>query len=224
MSARVRVKICGITNHQDAALAVELGADALGFIFYPGSPRYIAPGDARNIVDALPPFITPIAVVVNASVATVSKIMAVSGCRIAQVSGNEPPEYLQRLAWPAVKSIAISTMQDLAVITKYQAARAILLDTKVHGLHGGTGMTFDWRVARKALDYELPIILAGGLTPENIQDAVRIAGPYAIDVGSGVESEPGKKDQDRLRALFAALNAISPATEAREPGVVRNMD
>jgi phosphoribosylanthranilate isomerase len=208
MRPRIRVKICGITNLADAQQAVELGADALGFIFYPGSPRYVSPSRARAIVDVLPPFITPVAVVVNASVANVSELMAVSGCQVAQLSGDEPPEYLERLAWPAIKSLAIASLQDLAALVRYRAARAILLDTKMHGVYGGTGMTFDWSVARAALDYGRPIILAGGLTPENVGEAIRIATPSAIDVGSGLETEPGKKDPERMRALFAALDTL----------------
>ncbi len=202
---RTRVKICGITNLDDALLAVELGADALGFIFFRGSPRYVTPPTARRIIDRLPPFITPVAVVVNESLATVSEIMAASGCQIAQLHGDEPPEYLERLAWPAIKGVSITTAQDLGVLQRFGHARAILLDTKVAGQYGGTGTVFDWRIADQAREYGRPIILAGGLSPENIAEALRIAKPVAIDVSSRIESAPGRKDSARMRALFAAI-------------------
>jgi phosphoribosylanthranilate isomerase len=208
MSACVRVKICGITNYDDAMLAVELGADALGFIFFPRSLRYIEPDAARAIIAALPPFVTPVAVVVNEPIATVSEIMSRSGCHLAQLHGNEPPGFLERLAWPAIKGISIASALDLVPLAAYTHARAILLDTKVAGQYGGTGTSFDWILARDAKSCGRPIIMAGGLNPENIVEAIRIAQPHAVDIGSGVEQVPGKKDPDRLRRLFAAITAM----------------
>ncbi|HEY3376841.1 MAG TPA: phosphoribosylanthranilate isomerase [Armatimonadota bacterium] len=211
MLPRTRVKICGITNLADAMLAVELGADALGFIFFRESPRYISPAAVRKIIDRLPPFVTPVAVVVNESIAQVSEIMSYSGCQIAQLHGDEPPEYLVRLAWPAIKGISIATVHDLALLSRYQQARAILLDSKVAGHYGGTGTSFDWQVARKAHAFGRPIILAGGLSPENIADAMRIAEPDAIDVSSSIEHAPGQKDPERLRQLFEVIRAVDEA-------------
>lgn len=207
--ARLRMKICGITNLEDALLACELGADALGFIFFSQSPRAITPRAARTIIDELPPYVTPVAVVVNESVAAVSEIMAVSRCRVAQLHGEEPPDYLERLAWPAVKGFSVATTQDLDVMGRYTLARGFLLDTKVAGQYGGTGMSFDWRLAREAKKFGRQVILAGGLSPENVAEALLIAQPDAIDVGSRVEREPGRKDPERLRALFAAVNAAT---------------
>ncbi len=202
MLPRTRVKICGITNIEDALLAVELGADALGFIFFANSPRYVSPAVVRDIIDLLPPFVTPVAVTVNESIAAVSEIMAVSGCQIAQLHGDEPPEYLERLAWPAIKGISIGTIHDLASVARYKFARAILLDTKVAGQFGGTGTPFDWSVARQAHRFGRPIILAGGLSPENISEAMQVAMPDAIDISSSIEIAPGKKDPARMQLLF----------------------
>lgn len=214
MLPRTRVKICGITNPEDALLAVELGADALGFIFFRQSPRYIEPIQVREIIERLPPFVTPVAVVVNESLAAVSEIMATSGCQIAQLHGHEPPEYLERLAWPAFKGISIATVLDLEPVARYRNARAILLDAKVAGQYGGTGTSFDWQLARQAHAFGRPIILAGGLAPENLADAMAIAQPDAIDVSSSVESAPGKKDPARLRRLFEVIRAIDEAHAA----------
>lgn len=205
MSFPMRVKICGITNYDDACMAVELGADALGFIFFPQSPRCMTAEAVRTIVDRLPPFITPVAVVVNESPARVSEIMAISGCQVAQLHGDETPDYVERLAWPAIKGISIATTQDLDVIGSYTHARAILLDTKVAGQYGGTGTSFDWHIAHDARRFGRPLILAGGLSPENIGEAIRIAQPHAIDVSSGIERAPGIKDHSRMRRLFQAI-------------------
>lgn len=215
MLPRTRVKICGITNIHDAMMAVELGADALGFIFYRTSPRYVPPAEVRRIIDRLPPFVTPVAVVVNESVAMVSEIMATSGCQIAQLHGDEPPEYLERLAWPAIKGVAIGSLEDIAGLSRYRTARAILLDAKVAGQYGGTGTTVDWTVARSAHGCGRPVILAGGLSPENVAEALNIAQPEAIDVSSRVELAPGRKDERLMRALFAAVHAWDEARAAR---------
>lgn len=214
MLPRTRVKICGITNYDDAMLAVEFGADALGFIFFRESPRYISPETVRDIIECLPPFVTPVAVVVNHSIAQVSEIMATSGCQIAQLHGHESSEYLQQLAWPAIKGVSIATVHDLALLSEYRQARAILLDTKVAGQYGGTGTTFDWEVACKAHSFGRPIILAGGLSPENIAEAMRVAQPDAIDVSSSIESAPGKKDAQRMRKLFEVIREINEAKSA----------
>ncbi len=213
MVRRTRVKICGITNLTDALLAVELGADALGFIFFRHSSRFIAPTTARLIIDQLPPFVTPVAVSVNESIAAVSEVMAISGCQIAQLHGEEPPDFLYRLAWPAIKGVSIATMQDLAVLGRYQHARALLLDTKVAGQFGGTGTTFDWQLAREARKFGRPIVLAGGLAPENVVEALQVAQPDAIDVGSRIEREPGRKDHARMRELFAVIRAHEEARQ-----------
>ncbi len=211
MAPRMRIKICGITNRDDALRAAELGADALGFIFFTKSPRHVHPETARAIIEELPPFITPVAVIVNEPISRASDIMVRSGCQVAQLHGTEPPEYFARLAWPAIKGISIAASHDLAAIAPYSVARAILLDTKVAGQFGGTGTSFDWQLAREAKKFARPIILAGGLSPENVAEAITIAQPDAIDVSSRIESEPGKKDQARMKALFAAIRGLGHA-------------
>lgn len=205
MLPRTRVKICGITNIADAKLAVDLGADALGFIFFRQSPRYITPIAVKEIITNLPPFVTPVAVVVNESMAEVSSIMEISGCQIVQLHGAESPTFLERLAWPAIKSISVETVNDLVNLSLYHRACAILLDTKVTGLYGGTGATFDWEIVREARNFKRPVILAGGLSPENIVEALRVAQPDAIDISSGIEYEPGKKDAQRMSQLFHVI-------------------
>lgn len=207
MRARTRIKICGITNPADAQLAAELGADALGFIFFRRSPRYLDPVAARVIIDALPPFVTPVAVIVNALPAEIDEIMMHSGCRVAQLHGHESPDAVATCHWPVIKALSVATADDLTPIADYPAARAILLDTKVTGEYGGTGVTFDWEIARAAHAYQRPLILAGGLTPDNVADALRIVAPAAIDISSGVEIAPGRKDHDRLQQLFAAVRS-----------------
>jgi len=203
---RVRVKICGLTNAADALLAAELGADALGFIFVPTSPRALTPAAARAIIEQLPPLVTPVAVVMNETVETVREIMAISGCQLAQLHGDEPPEFLQALGRPAIKAIAVATADDVDAIAQYRnTARAILLDTKIAGQSGGTGRTFDWQIARDAQQYGLPLVLAGGLHPGNIADAIRTVQPYAVDISSGIELAPGQKDHARMQQLFAAI-------------------
>lgn len=201
----MRIKICGITNSEDARLAVELGADALGFIFYKKSPRYITPDAAREIITGLPPFVTPVAVVVEEP--EVDALLSYTGCRAAQVHGEASftREVAIRASYPVIRAVSVATREDLAPLRDPAGARAFLLDAKVPGLHGGTGRTIDWTLAREAAAFGTPIILAGGLNPENVAEAIHIAHPYAVDLNSGVEARPGKKDPERLRAAFAAI-------------------
>ncbi len=206
MSPRVRVKICGLTTADDALLAAELGADALGFIFVPTSPRALTPAAAGAIIAQLPPLLTPVAVVRNEPVEVVREILTLSGCRVVQLHGDEPPEYLEALGLPAMKAIGVAGADDLDAIARYRAtARAVLLDTKVAGHSGGTGQTFDWQLARQAQRYGLPLVLAGGLHPGNVAAAIRAVHPYAVDISSGIELAPGRKDPALMRQLFAAI-------------------
>ena len=159
------------------------------------------------MIEQLPPLVTPVAVVMNESLKRVREIMAISGCRLAQLHGDEPPEFLQALGLPAVKAISVATEDDVAAIERYRAtARAVLLDT-LAGQSGGTGRTFDWEIARHAQRYGLPLVLAGGLHPGNIAEAIRTVQPYAVDISSGIELAPGQKDPTLMRQLFAAINA-----------------
>ncbi|OGP70354.1 MAG: N-(5'-phosphoribosyl)anthranilate isomerase [Deltaproteobacteria bacterium RBG_13_58_19] len=204
----VSIKICGITNLEDALLAAELGADALGFIFYPPSPRSIEPDAARDIIAKLPPFVSTVGVFVDEDAALIKELAASVGLDWLQLHGKETPEYCRTLGRRVIKSFRIRDENSLASLAAYRGAvQAMLLDTYKKGLVGGTGETFDWDLARRARQYG-PIILAGGLTPENVAQAIAIAQPQAVDVASGVEAAPGKKDPEKLRAFFAAMKGI----------------
>jgi len=201
----IRIKICGITNLEDALLAAELGADALGFIFYPPSPRSIAPDAARDIIVQLPPFVTTVGVFVDEAAATVKELAAQVGLDWLQLHGQETPEYCRNLGRRVIKAFRILDKNSLNGIEAYQgAAQAFLLDTYKKGLVGGTGETFNWDLAREARKYG-PIIRAGGITAANVGRALVTVRPWAIDVASGVEAYPGKKDPAKLRDFFAAL-------------------
>lgn len=201
----VRVKICGITNLEDALLAAQLGADALGFIFYPHSPRNVAPDAARGIIARLPLFVLSVGVFVDEEAGTVQELAASVGLDWVQLHGNESPQYCRGLGRRVIKAFRIQDAASLAPLADYQdAAQAFLLDTYRAGRIGGTGEAFDWSVAHQAQKYG-PIILAGGLTAKNVAHAINIAQPQAVDVASGVEVAPGKKDPEKLRAFFAAV-------------------
>ena len=201
----VRIKICGITNPEDALLAAELGADALGFIFYPPSPRSVAPDAARAIIAQLPPLVTTVGVFVDEDAAAVRDLAARLGLDWVQLHGQEPPEYCRSLGRRVIKGFHILDENSLASLPAYRgAAQALLLDTYKKGQTGGTGETFDWHLANEARKYG-PIILAGGLNPDNVARAVDTAQPQAVDVASGVEAAPGKKDPEKLKKFFAAL-------------------
>lgn len=201
----VRIKICGITNPEDARLASELGADALGFIFHPASPRRVAPEAAREIIRQLPPFVLSVGVFVDEEAELVRDLAARLGLDWVQLHGRESPEYCRSLGLRVVKGFRIETESSLGALAEYRGAvQAFLLDTYKAGQAGGTGETFDWQLARRAQDFGA-IVLAGGLTPANVARAIEVARPQAVDVASGVEAAPGKKDPEKLRDFFAAV-------------------
>lgn len=198
----VKVKICGITNRDDAFAAVEAGADALGFIFAPearAKGRYISPGEARAIVADLPPFVTAVAVTVNATEHELDTYLKFMDC--VQLHGEEPAALAARFGRRAIKALPVDEHFSPARVLEY-AVGAVLLDAHVPGQRGGTGKTADWDRAREAAAQGTPIILAGGLTPENVAEAVQAVHPYAVDVCGGVEREPGKKDHERIRRFI----------------------
>ena len=199
-----KIKICGITNLNDALLAVELSADALGFIFYPKSPRYIKVGEAANICNGLPPFVTKVGVFVNELEYEIEK--AVDECLLdaLQFHGDEPPGFCQKFAAKSIKAIRMRGEESVRVAADYDVD-ALLLDTYTDESRGGTGKTFDWSLALKVKEIGPPIILSGGLTAANVQEAIRRVRPYAVDVASGVESVPGIKDPAKMRAFFDAV-------------------
>lgn len=206
--ARVKVKICGNTNWADARRAIAGGADFLGFIFYKDSPRYISPARARQIVRRLPKRVSSVGIFVNENEAKMLEIARTVGLDYLQLPGEEPSETVARLARnvPVIKAVQVKEPFRAAKLTPFKHATALLLDGYHRRLRGGTGKTFDWTIARRAKRYGR-IFLAGGLTPENVGAAIRTAKPYAVDVCSGVESKPGKKDPVRLKAFLRAAGA-----------------
>jgi phosphoribosylanthranilate isomerase len=202
---RVRVKICGVTRAEDALAAVRLGADALGFNFWPGSKRHITATAARAIIARLPPFVTPVGVFVNQLEGEMRIIAAETGIQVFQLHGDEPPELCARLPLPVVKAIPVDQVRTLSRLLSYEVS-AFLLDTPSRG-YGGSGEPFDWSLA-EGVSEVAPVILAGGLTPENVAAAVRAVRPYAVDVASGVESSPGVKDMARMSRFFDAVREV----------------
>jgi phosphoribosylanthranilate isomerase len=202
----VLVKICGITRLADAELAVECGAGALGFVFWPDSPRFIDPEFARTIVATLPPAVIPVGVFVNQSGQYVNEVAAKVSLGAIQLHGDESVEYARAMIRPVFKAIALAEANEESIDT-WPLETMMLLDVHDPVRRGGTGRTVDWSraatVARRR-----PVILAGGLTPENVGEAISRVGPSGIDVSSGVESSPGLKDSDRLKALFAAMKKV----------------
>ena len=200
-----RVKVCGITRVEDAELAVELGAAALGFNFYPHSPRSIALRAARSIIERLPPFVTAVGVYADETDAEHVDVLArEAGVLTLQLHGPRFPELDGPLAsYSIIRAVTVGEDFDVKMLARLQAG-AFLLDAFHPELKGGTGKTFDWALAQKATEYGT-IILAGGLNPENVGKAIAEVRPFAVDVASGVESAPGEKDPSRLRAFFAAV-------------------
>ena len=205
----VKVKICGITNWADARRAIESGADLLGFNFVRTSPRYVTPAKARRMVKKLPRNISAVGVFENESEEAMLEIARSVGLRQLQLHGDESPAMVARLAQNGehlgvIKALRVKKPFRVAQLAAYKRAGAILLDGFSRQARGGTGKTFDWHLARRAKRHGR-IFLAGGLTPENVGQAIRTARPYAVDVCSGVESRPGKKDARRMRSLVRAV-------------------
>jgi|WetSurMetagenome_2_1015567.scaffolds.fasta_scaffold618581_1 phosphoribosylanthranilate isomerase len=198
----VKVKICGITNYEDAALAVDLGVQALGFVFAP-SPRQITPEKARSIIEALPPFVITVGVFVDEDEQRIRTIADFCGLQMIQFHGNESPTFCRRFMPGVIKSFRLKNTSSLLPVRSYQGqVRALHLDTFQEGIPGGTGRTFPWRLAVETKTFSLPIILSGGLTPSNIQQAILEVRPYAVDVNSGIEQRPGKKDPVLMKQLM----------------------
>ena len=198
----VRVKVCGITNVSDARSAVRCGVDALGFVFA-NSPRKVSPERARAIVAAIPPFVCPVALFVDAESDYIREVCDFCGISTVQLHGNEPSSLLPALhPLKIIKAIRVKQRSDVSTVERYMCD-AYLLDTHVQGKQGGTGQTFNWEWAAKAKRHG-PLILAGGLTPENVGEAIRVTKPYAVDVSSGVELAPGEKSGKLIEAFVRA--------------------
>ena len=199
---KIAVKICGITNYEDASVAVRLGAGALGFIFA-HSPRRITPQKARDILDTIPPFVKTVGVFVNQRPAAIREVKQYCGLDLVQLHGDESPDFCQALMPYTIKAFRIKDESSLDSIQAYRGkVRALLLDTYSQDKAGGTGKTFDWKLALKIKKLGIPIILSGGLGPSNIAAAISTVRPYAVDVNSGVEERPGKKSYRMMKELM----------------------
>jgi phosphoribosylanthranilate isomerase len=201
---RVRVKICGIRSLEEARVAVEAGADALGFNFWEPSPRYVSPESAREVIAAMSPLVSCVGVFVNEDQERIKDLANTLGLSAVQLHGDESPEFCAALdSLKVIKAIRVASGFDARTITSYPV-NAVLLDANIKGSYGGTGRQFDWRVAVEAKQYAT-IILAGGLNEDNVREAIEHVRPAAIDVCSGVEAEPGRKDLEKLRSFMAAV-------------------
>lgn len=204
-----RVKICGITSVTDALNAANAGADALGFVFYAKSPRYVTPEQAAEICRALPPFVTSVGLFMNADAEQVRATLDIVSLDLLQFHGSEPPEFCRSFGRPYIKALGIQGLVNFAEqADRYPDALGILVDSHALGKAGGTGQTFDWKLLPK--NHSKPIILAGGLNPENIAEAVRETSVYALDLSSGVESSPGIKSKAKIDALMREVKHVEP--------------
>ena len=203
----VKVKICGITNLADGRAAAEAGADALGFVFYEQSPRHISVEAASAVIRQLPPLVLKVGVFVNAPEDLVLRAVRECGLNLLQFHGEEPPEYCLQFGLMSMKAFRVRDAASLQAMLNYHT-EAWLLDAYSPDKPGGTGETFQWDLALQAQALGRPIFLAGGLTPENVAEAVRCARPYGVDVSGGVEAVPGKKDHAKVRAFIKAAKAV----------------
>jgi phosphoribosylanthranilate isomerase len=208
VSSRLRVKICGITRKEDANVAVEAGAHALGFVFYPPSPRYIHPETAASIIGELPPFVNAVGVFVNLGKEAIEETASISGIHTIQLHGSEPPEDCTGYTRPVIKAFRFGPDEPLPDLQLYRVA-GFLVDTGVPGKWGGTGVPLDWHMLRQSLDKgpaNIPsrLILAGGLDPHNVAQAIEVVRPFAVDVSSGVEVAPGKKNATKIKEFMYA--------------------
>jgi phosphoribosylanthranilate isomerase len=202
----VRIKICGITRIEDALAAVAAGADAIGLVFYAKSPRAVTPAQAKAIVAALPPFVTSVGLFVDMPRAELRQLLAEVPLDLLQFHGDESPEDCAGHGRPFIKALRVKPGDDVAAaIARYPEAAGILLDTYVPGTPGGTGEAFDWSLVPR--DAAKPVVLAGGLTPDNVGDAVRQVRPYAVDVSGGVEASKGIKDAAKIKAFIQRARA-----------------
>lgn len=201
----VRIKICGITRIEDALVAVEAGADALGLVFYANSPRAVTIEQAQAIVAALPPFVLSVGLFVNASRSEINEVLAAVPLSLLQFHGDESVADCEGYQRPYLKALRVHAGMDvLAAVGSYPSAAGVLLDTYVHGVPGGTGEAFDWSLV--PADLPRPVVLAGGLTAQNVKSAIAATAPYAVDVSGGVEVSKGIKDAAKVRAFIQACH------------------
>ncbi len=217
------IKICGITDLDDALAAAGAGADAVGFIFYPRSPRCVSPRQALGIIRELPCTVAKVGVFVNDDPERIEEIAAICGLDPIQPHGGETPDYCRRFPAPRViKAFSPRTADDLEGVGGYQV-RAILVDAFAPGLYGGTGKTSNWDLAR-TIGERYPLILSGGLNSGNIRDAIESVRPQAVDINSGVESSPGRKDHNKIREIIGMIRRYDPNSGKKETTIFKNDD
>jgi len=204
----IEVKICGITNLEDALEVVKSGADMIGFILSSGSPRTITPEKAKSIIEMLPDTIEKVGVFVDESLARVNELAEMLDIDYIQLHGSESPDYCSKVSKPVIKTIRVKDENSINAIKNYDAADFILLDTYAEDKFGGTGRTFDWALAAKAKESKKTIMLSGGLNPKNITTAIEIVKPFGVDVASGVEERPGKKDPKKIREFVKVVRTL----------------
>ena len=205
-----KIKICGITNQEDAEAAVHEGADALGFVLYSHSPRYVEPAVAKRIIGRLPPFVLPVGVFVNQDLDTVRHLFDDCGFALAQLHGDESPGFCESLNRPVLRAIRLRDRSSFLALAEFKGrtgVRGFVVDAFSNTAYGGTGHTTDWSLAGE-MAKAAPILLAGGLTPENVEEAIRRVQPYGVDVSSGVEESPGRKDPDKIRAFIRSVRLV----------------
>lgn len=205
---RTRVKICGITRQEDAMAAVAAGCDAIGLVFYRPSPRYVSPEKAAQIVVSLPPFVSVVGLFVDAEPDEILQVMKLVRLNLLQFHGDETPEACERFGMPYMKAIRVKSDTNLLQYAEqFKHAQALLLDAFIEGVPGGTGQVFDWNIIPKTLP--LPVVLAGGLSPDNVVQAIRQVQPYAVDVSGGVELNKGIKDAAKVAAFMRGVSDAS---------------
>jgi len=203
---RVRVKICGLTRSEDVQAAVQAGTDALGFVLYEPSPRYVSAERAGELLAETPAFVTTVGLFVDAGEDVVRASLEKAPFDLLQFHGDESPEYCRQFARPYMKAIRVRSQQDIEdAVAKYPDAAALLLDAYVENLPGGTGQAFDWRLIP---EMEIPWVLAGGLKPENVADAVNQVKPYAVDISGGVEQAKGIKDREKIQKFISEIRNV----------------
>lgn len=199
----IRVKVCGITNSNDAIKAATCGAWAVGFIFYKKSPRFVGAFKVRKIIESLPPFVTPVGVFVNHKEGAVKDIAGFCGIKTLQFHGDESPDYCKHFIskFKVIKAFRVGSKVDANILKKYKAS-AFLFDTYEDDCYGGSGKVFNWSLIKGAKNLGIPIVLSGGLNAQNVTKAIEDVNPFAIDVSSGVEKSPGKKDERLMKKFF----------------------
>lgn len=206
--SRIRIKVCGICTVGDAAAAVHAGADAIGMVFYPESPRFLSISQARDITSRMPPFVSAVGLFVNSSYQEVCAVLSETKLELLQFHGDEDEDFCKSFDLPYIKALRVKAGLDLyQQCRKFESARGILLDSYKKGIRGGTGETFDWHLIPH--DLPLPVVLAGGLDSNNVKQAIHTVKPWAVDVSSGVEDSPGKKDQEKIVQFINEAGSLS---------------